>query len=292
MDEPAARDALLAALSAAGVRAGDVAYLGVDMSGFALPRRPVPRSRAEALAQREEQCAFLLDVLRAAVGPEGTLLAPSFSYAYARHGTPYVHETSPSELSPFTEHLRTRPGTLRSFHPLFSVCGAGPAAAALLEGCGRSAYGPESPFGRLAARHAKFVGVGVRLAQFLTYAHHLEQVVGVNHAYHKVYNGPAFRGGVEQPGPWLAFVRYLGIGVELAVERLEERVRAEGALREQAGSAGLVVAADVAAVERIGCRMLAENPWAFVAEPVEVHVDAPGAAPQPTRHRTVRLSHG
>src|SRR4051812_50163281 len=120
MDEAAARDALLSALAGVGVRRGDVLYLGVDMSGFVLPRLPVPRSRAEAVAQRDRHCAFLLEVLREAVGDGGTLLAPTFSYAYARTGTPYVHGTSPSELSPFTEHLRTRPGALRSFHPLYS----------------------------------------------------------------------------------------------------------------------------------------------------------------------------
>jgi aminoglycoside 3-N-acetyltransferase len=281
-------DALRAAIAEVGVRAGDVVYLGVDMSGVALPRLPVPRSRADVLAQRDQHCAFLLDVLRGAIGEAGTLLVPTFSYAYARHGVPYVHETSPSELSPFTEYVRTRPGVLRSFHPLYSVSGQGPAAPAILERCGRSAYGPASPFGRLAGQRAKFLGVGVRLAQFLTYAHHLEQLMGVNHAYHKVYNVPAFRGGVEQPGPWLAFVRYLGIGVELAVGRLEERLRAEGALRE----AGPVLACDVADAERVGFAMLAENPCAFIAEPVEVQLDAPGAAPQPTRARAVRFVHG
>jgi aminoglycoside 3-N-acetyltransferase len=276
---------VLQALRLAGVQPGDVVYAGVDMSGLPLPRLEVPRSRAEAVAQRDRQCAAVLEVLREAVGERGTLLAATFSYAYARRGVPYVHETSPSELGPFSEHFRTRPGVIRSFHPLNSVCGLGPSAAAILERCGRSSYGPLSPFGRLAAHGAKVVGLGVAFGRFLTHAHHLEQLVGVNHAYHKVFNVPAFLGGAPQPGPWLAFVRYLGIGVDLAVGKLEQRLREEGQLREY----GVIQAADVAAVERVGLGMLAANPWAFVSEPVEVHVEAPGAFSQPAQHRAVRL---
>jgi aminoglycoside 3-N-acetyltransferase len=281
--------ALEEALRAVGVRPGDVVYAGVDMSGVALPRPAVPRSRGEAQVQRDGQCQFLLERLRAALGAGGTLLMATFSYAYARAGVAYVHESSPSELGPFSEYLRTRPGVLRSFHPLNSVCGLGPAAPAILERCGLSSYGPWSPFGRLAPAGAKIVGVGVALRHCLTYAHHLEQVMGVNHAYHKLYNVPAFRDGAEQPGPWLAFVRYLGIGVEAAVDKLEDRLRAEGALREHASPAGVFQCTDVRDVERIGCAMLAQDPWAFVDRPVEVHVDGPGAFLQPTRQRAVRL---
>jgi aminoglycoside 3-N-acetyltransferase len=275
------------ALRAVGVEEGDVVYLGVDMSGVALPRLAVPRTRAEAQDQRDRHCAVLLDGVRAALGERGTLLMATFTYAYARAGVPYVHETSPSELGPMSEYLRTRPGVLRSFHPLNSVAGVGPAARAVLEDCGRSSYGPLSPFGRLGGVGAKIVGLGVPFGRFLTHAHHLEQLMGANHAYHKVFNVPAFRGGVEQPGPWLAFVRYLGIGVDLAVGRLEDRLRAGGLLREQQGAAGPVQAATVLDVERVGLRMLADDPWAFLREPVEVAFEAPGAFVQPARRRTV-----
>jgi hypothetical protein len=83
------------------------------------------------------------------------------------------------------------------------------------------------------------------------------------------------------PGPWLAFLRYLGAGVEIDLRAFEARLVAEDLLSERAGEAGFIQSVLVADLERIGLAMLAENPWAFVARPAAVHIDAPGALLQP-----------
>jgi aminoglycoside 3-N-acetyltransferase len=290
VDEVAVQARLVAALRALGLAAGDVAYLGIDLAGVSLPRWPAPRSGEAMREHRGRVCAFVHDAVRTVIGPEGTICAPAFSYDYARRGQPYEHETAPAEVGPFTEWFRQRPGTIRSFHPLFSVCGAGPAASAILENTGRSAFGAVSPFGRLAQHKTRFVSLGVAFARWFTYAHHLEQIAGVNHAYHKVFTVPARRNGVDVPEPFLAFVRYLGAGIDIELTRFEQKLRDDGALRESRGDAGFLQVVDVADVDRVGLAMLSADPWAFTAAPVEVHIDVPGAAPQPDRAaRTVRF---
>lgn len=291
MTESEARYELSAQLGAVGLRLGDTAYLGVDMAHVALPKFHATLDRKSMAERAEKWCAFVLEVLLDAVGPEGTLLAPTFSYSYARNGTPYDHETTPSETGPFTEYLRRRPDAVRSLHPLNSVSGVGLRARDILDDTGRSGYGARSPFARLAEYDTKFLFLGASLGLALTHAHHLEHMYGVNHMYHKLYHFPVRRGGAEVPGPWLCFVRYLGVGIEPGIGALEKRLRAKGLLAE-AGTSGadFVQLAHARDVETEGYRMLDENPWAFAASHVEIQVDDPGSAAQPDRPTSVRFS--
>lgn len=272
---------LVAGLTALGLKPGQVIYLGLDLGGIPLPAGAPPRTREAMAAYRHGLCAFVLDSLRRVVGDTGTILVPAFSYSYARHATPYEHETSLAELGPFTEWFRNQPGVIRSFHPLYSLCGQGPQAAAILEDVGKSAFGALSPFARLTGKDTMFVSLGAALAKWFTYAHHLEQLAGVNHAYHKAYTVPARRRGVEIEGPFLAFVRYLDAGVELAIGKLEERLRAEGTLAEIIEPGMLLQAASAVDVDRIGLAMLKADPCAFIETPATIHIDTPGAARQP-----------
>lgn len=285
-----ARRRLVTALVDLGVTSGSVVYLGVDLSGIALPRRPVPRDAVAMRGYRDAMCQFVYDAVRAAIGTRGTIFSPAFSYDYARSGTPYDHENSPAEIGPFPEWFRRKPGVLRSLHPLFSVCGEGPAAVPVLSDTGRSAFGALSPFARLTEFGTTFVSLGVALSRWLTYAHHLEQVAGVNHAYHKVFTVPVRRGGEVMPGPWLAFVRYLGAGIEIQLDTFEDQLRQRGALRETRGEVGLLQTVKAVDVDRVGLALLKENPAAFIGAPIDIHIDVPGARAQPDGSvRTVRF---
>lgn len=289
MTEPEALRALAELLDAAEIERGSTVYLGVDMARVPLPDYPATLERSAIRRREVEWCAFLLDVLQGRVGVEGTLLAPTFSYAYARTATPYFHETSPSETGAFTEFFRTRPGVVRSFHPLNSISGVGPNARAILEDVGRAGYGARSPFARLRAFDTRFLFLGAPLGITLTYAHHLEHMYGVNHMYHKVYSVPAHREGRPEPGPWTCFVRYLGVGIEAGIGRLEEELRSSRLLKEAAANGRIVQSVGVADVERVGYAMLDRDPCAFLAEPVRITVGETGAADQPLTGRTVRL---
>jgi aminoglycoside N3'-acetyltransferase len=288
--EREARRLLDAVIADVGVEPGDTVYLGIDMGRIPLPSYEAPLSREGVRMRELLWCAFLYDVLRDRVGDRGTLLAPAFSYAYARAGTVYIHEESPSETGPFTEFLRTHAQAVRSFHPLNSVCAVGPEARPILDDTGRAGYGALSPFARLRSHRTKFLFLGAPLAISLTHAHHLEHMYGVNHMYHKVYTTPAFRSGKMDQGPWLCFVRYLGAGVEPSIGKLEERLRELRLLREVQIDPGPVQCVRIEDVEDVGYDMLKEDPCAFLARPLEIHVDAPGTAEQPVRHRRIHLA--
>jgi aminoglycoside 3-N-acetyltransferase len=275
-DHEECRNQVFEILSGLGVASGDLIYLGIDMALVPLPAFSGELSREAVRAHHELCCRFLLESIREYLGVNGTILAPSFSYSMA--GGPdmvYEHETTPSENGPFTEYIRSRPEAVRSLHPMFSVSGIGPLAPAILEDCGKAAFGALSPFARLQAHDCKFVCLGTRISQSLTFIHHLEQTYGCNNRYHKVLTCEVRQNGIEQPGPWLAYLSFLSLEAEMQCLGFEEELTARGALTnfDWSGRPNQMVSAEDAAT--IGYRMLTENPCSFMTADVSVVLDEP-----------------
>ncbi|NLH47128.1 MAG: AAC(3) family N-acetyltransferase [Myxococcales bacterium] len=271
--ELAARDdRLTRRLRALGVTAGATVYTATDLTRLPMP--DLERQILRRLSPRERQDLWLdwvYESIRAAVGPAGTLVVPTFFYDYARYNRPFVYEESPSQVCNFSEHIRRKPGACRSLHPLFSLTALGPAAEAICGATGHSAYGECSAFARLAPRGALFAFLGATLGDALTYAHHLEQLYGVNHAFNKVFEAPVYRGGREIPGPWYAFVRYLGMNIEIDLHPFETYLRDRGLLRIDATERGEIQVIEAATVHREGLDCLARDACFFLQRPVRVH---------------------
>ena len=102
--------------------------------------------------------AEVIDALLDAVGPDGLVVMPTFTYdneAYA--------PDLPGRTGALAEAFRRRPDARRSSHPTYSVAAVGAGAAELLDGHDRAgATGVDSPLGRLAASggHVLLLGVG------------------------------------------------------------------------------------------------------------------------------------
>ncbi|MBI4182456.1 MAG: AAC(3) family N-acetyltransferase [Proteobacteria bacterium] len=278
----AAAAALSGLLAGLGVRRGDTVFLGVDMARVPMPRWPAALDRAAVRAREERLCAFLFDRLMDAIGPDGTLLVPTYSYRCANPDNAFVVEETESEVGPFTEWLRRRPGTLRSVHPVFSVAGVGRHAADILANTGRAAFGPGSPFGRLARFGARFVSLGVPFHLSVTYLHHLEQCYGCNHRYNKAFATPVFKGGHRLPGPFLGYMRWLGVDAGPDFRACERRLLAEGLMIERRWNGRVNQAVRVEDVDRIGNAMLDEDPCAFASRTVRVDLDERAVAANPS----------
>lgn len=288
MDEGQATKLLQSLLGKAGVRPGMVLHLTVDMSRVPLPDYPAALSR-EAIRVREQKwCAFLWQGIGKVLGSAGTLLVHTFTYAYAG-GTPFVLEETPSESGPFTEFIRTRPEAIRSLHPIFSMAGIGPQAASILENTGRSAFGPTSPFGRLADQECYFLSLGTTVGASMTYLHHMEQQVGVNHRYNKAFNSAIQSHGKIFPGPWLANLRYLGVGVWPALPKGEEALRQAGVLLEVEVGGFQAQGVAYGDVNQVGYALLAQNPCAFAAQDFVVELDEAQVSEAPAIAERIRF---
>ena len=161
MTEVEASKTLKMLLDELGVASGETIYLAIDLGRVPLPSWPVALNR-NAIREREDRwCAFLFEQILEALGPHGTLLVGTFSYSCGNPENPFVVEETRSEIGPFTNWVRQQPQTIRSLHPIFSVAGIGPNAADILTNTGGAAFGPCSPFGRLAPHGARFVNLGI-----------------------------------------------------------------------------------------------------------------------------------
>ncbi|MGY5764796.1 aminoglycoside N(3)-acetyltransferase [Brachybacterium sp. DNPG3] len=166
---PVTRERLTADLHALGLRPGAAAMVHTSLS---------------SLGWVVGGAQTVLDALRDAVGPEGTLVMPAQSWQLCdpavlqdapeswwpmiRESLPlYDPATTPSQaMGAVAELFRTLPGTLRSGHPHRSITAAGPHAQRItarhpLD----SPAGEDSPLGALVALDAQVLLLGVTAAK-------------------------------------------------------------------------------------------------------------------------------
>ena len=150
-------------LDAGALRAG-VLRLGLPRGGLA-----ALHSSLGSLGWVEGGERAVLDAFLEALGPSGTLLAPTFTHCFApgpqalpcSQGA-FDARRTPSAVGRVSEALRRLPGAVRSFHPVHSAAAVGPLAADLARGHERSSdFGPETPFRRLIAWGGTIVLLGV-----------------------------------------------------------------------------------------------------------------------------------
>lgn len=125
----------------------------------------------------------VLLILQEIVGPDGTLLFPSWHFTeraeeYLRSGRIFDVKKSPSSLGLISELARRLPEARRSLHPTNSITAIGKYADFLLEGHGSSIYpcDESSPFYKMLALNAKIIGIGVSV-EFLSFVHCPEDVL-------------------------------------------------------------------------------------------------------------------
>ncbi|MEV0096635.1 AAC(3) family N-acetyltransferase [Streptomyces sp. NPDC050738] len=135
--------------------------------------------------------ATVVESLRTAVGPSGTLVVPAFTWqvtdpapehtgapdpatAALRAAVPAFHaDLRSTEMGAISETLRALPESVRSSHPQASVAAVGARAAEITARQPLGfAIGPDSPFGRVheAGGHILLIGVGHNRNTFLHYA--------------------------------------------------------------------------------------------------------------------------
>ncbi|MCW3099026.1 MAG: hypothetical protein JWL77_4644 [Chthonomonadaceae bacterium] len=100
----------------------------------------------------------LIETVRAILGPDGTLMMPTFTFSWMGR-LPYDPHTTPSRVGAVTDRFWRRFGVLRSAHPTHSFAAVGKHAAALLAGHDHthSPLSADGPLGRLADRNGKIL---------------------------------------------------------------------------------------------------------------------------------------
>lgn len=138
--------------------AREAAAMGVRRGGVL-----VVHSSLRSLGHVRGGAPAVIDGLREALGPEGTLVMPTFTFSIESWGLgEYDPRHTPSRVGAVTESFRIAPGALRSAHPSHSVAALGPLAETLVAGpLDYTPLGIGSPLDRAAALGAQVLMIGV-----------------------------------------------------------------------------------------------------------------------------------
>ena len=138
-------------------------------------------SALSSMGHVEGGAAAVVDAFLDVLGPAGTLVVPTFTFAHGRRGGPVFDPArDPSEMGLITEETRTRQDAQRSCHLLHSVAALGSRAGEITALHGPSAWAADGPFWKLHELDAQILLLGVPYLR-CTYFHLLEQLVQVRY---------------------------------------------------------------------------------------------------------------
>lgn len=162
--------------------------------------------------------ATVIDALIEILGPEGTLIMPTFNYGFLRGETWDIRST-PSQMGILTELVRKDPRAKRMFHPIYSVAAIGKRADEIFSLTSNDCFGETTIFKKLRDWNAKILIIGLPYSKSFTFLHHCEQEAQVGYRYLKEFNGTAIdEAGTQHELTVTMFVRDVDQGVVLDFE--------------------------------------------------------------------------
>ncbi len=152
---------------------------------------------------------FFFSALKTIIGVHGTIAVPAFFHEYSRIKKTFDLKKSPAskELGLFSNYIIKLKNSKRSINPITSIAAVGKNAEYICNGKTGSAYGIDSAFDRLHKLNAKMLFAGVDM-KAMTYAHYVENNVGVPHTYNKFFDTPVYYNGKKINLPITTQVRY------------------------------------------------------------------------------------
>lgn len=250
------QSALTNALKDLGIGAGDTVLVHSDST------LSMELSGAE---KWRDALSFQLECFMNVLGPEGTLVIPTFNYDFCE-GKPYNHDRSPSQVGLFSNFILSHPDSVRSFHPIFSFAAIGRRAPEICHGVPASSFGKDSMLDRLHKLDAGMVFFNVSF-EFCTFIHLVEQARRVDYRYLKDFSGEVTRDGQTSHETFDFFVRYLDRDIVTYLGRLEERLDTSGLLPTVSPGSGVIKHVKCRDVYRQADAMLDEQPYSLLEHP-------------------------
>ena len=168
------KDDIKVGLAGVGLSAGDVVMVHSSLSAFGYV---------------EGGADAVIDALLETVGPDGTVVMPTFTWGSFAHKSTVEFDVAgaPSEVGKITEVFRNRPEATRSVHVCHSVAAIGPHTQAVM-GDGRNGSGRGSSFDGLLELDAWNLFLGVDFS-VCTALHTVEEFMQVPYREHRDFKG-------------------------------------------------------------------------------------------------------
>jgi aminoglycoside 3-N-acetyltransferase len=214
----------------------------------------------------EHRLDLLIDAIESAVGSDGTLVMPAFSYSFTK-GEPFDICNTPSAVGMVTERFRKRPTVRRTSDPIFSFACKGPRAQELCAIPIKECFGAESPFAVLHRLNADIIDLGCSLSRGGTFVHYVETAHGVDYRYEKVFSGKVISPNGETGECSVVYnVRDLTRRSEGDLRRLQQRLADDGKSRSVQLGRSRITAMTASDLFDTAWKMLDEDPCSLIAE--------------------------
>ncbi|MCJ7751891.1 MAG: AAC(3) family N-acetyltransferase [Armatimonadetes bacterium] len=251
----------------AGVSPGDVVFVHASLSRF----RHV-----------EGGVEALIEALLAAVGQEGTLAMPGFTFQLNDVPAPVFDvKRTPCWVSKVYERFRLRDGVVRSHHVTHSMCATGARAQELTATHSVTPCGAESPFRRLADWNAKILLLGVSHNSSTT-LHAVEEQERVPYMGFPELKGATIidESGAQSPIP----TKVHDLSRQYDFNRMDEPLENAGIQRRVVIGGAMVRCVDAGRMFEFAVEAVRLDPWALAMEgekQVRIAVSAEDAGLRP-----------
>ncbi len=156
-----------------------------------------------------------------------TICMPTFTFSFC-NGLDYDPVKSPSRMGVLNEFFRKQDGAIRSNDPLMSVALMGEDKD-LVTGIGHVSCGENSTFDKIRHRdNVKFLFLGPKIGDCLTYMHYLEWLYSVDYRYNRIFRGVVNINGSPNVEEYSLFVRYNSVIPNMASYDYEQKMYDNG----------------------------------------------------------------
>ncbi len=214
----------------------------------------------------ERRLDLLIEAIDAAIGGDGTLVMPAFTYSFTKEEAFDICNT-PSAVGMVTERFRTQPGVLRTADPIFSFTCRGPHAQELCALPVKECFGAESVFAALHRLNAHVIDLGCSMSHGGTFVHYIETAHGVDYRYKKEFSGTIVLPSGETSECSVVYnVRDLTRRSDADLRRLQKRLADEGKLRTAEVGRSRIIAVTTNDLFDTAWKILDEDPVSLIAE--------------------------
>jgi len=206
--------------------------------------------------------------LQEVLGNDGTMVVPTFNFAFAR-GEDYDPTTTPAEgMGIFSEYFRQKPQAVRTTHPMQSFAVIGKWASELAACDTPSAFDDGSAVDRMLDLDFKLLLLGADI-QASAILHYSEQRAEVPYRYWKDFTGRVKRGRKWETVTCRMFVRDLNFDAQLVIYPIQHVLEEKGQWASEKLNYGTVSLCTMKDFVSVTDQFLAEDPWVFVTNPPE-----------------------
>jgi aminoglycoside 3-N-acetyltransferase len=205
----------------------------------------------------------IIHSLKEAVGNEGTIIMPTFSYSFCENKI-YDPDKTKSTVGILTEYFRYQDDVIRTIDPIFSVAIWGNNKEKLSQ-VGKNVFGKNSIFDKIYRMQGKILFLGAPF-ESCTFLHYIEQHHGVPYRFIKKFSGTIKIKDNNYNDEYLYLVRYLDKNVVLKTNRIERRLLEKKIMKKRELGNGKVLLVDSNVLFEEGKKMLDENIYSFLKE--------------------------